>query len=225
MARPPRPLLYSSIVLAILTSSNDRAAIAPVARAETAKVWTQDGARGESRHRSLLRGGRTSCPLPPVLAEPLDPPTTSAVAGIRQFRAGEHFKENIAPSAEVRILWIGSSFMHRYAVKTENAAVHAAVRFHTLQKPSRDSDVIEELGDRHEIRLADLWCLLKSQANGEAGILLVNAVPNVFYVRDGAGVLGAVDAVWGGAGWEIGASPADGDRQWPSGTRVLSREQ
>jgi hypothetical protein len=37
----------------------------------------------------------------------------------RQFRAGESFRENIAPDAEVRILWIGASFMHRYAAKTE----------------------------------------------------------------------------------------------------------
>ena len=218
MARSPRPLPRSFFLLVILMSFS-------VARAETAKLRTESGAPSESSHRNLIRGERANCPLPSASAEPLDPPTTSAFAGITQFRAAEHFKENIAPIAEVRILWIGASFTHRYATKTENAAVHAAVRFHTLRKPSRDNDIIEELGDRHEMRLADLWCLLKSQANGEAGVLLVNAVPNVFYVRDDAGILGAVDAVWGGAGWEIGASPADGDRQWPSGTRIVAREQ
>jgi hypothetical protein len=83
---------------------------------------------------------------------------------------------------------------------------------------------LKSLATCTETRLADLWCLLKSQANGETGVL-VNAVPNVFYVRDYTGILGAIDVVWGGAGWEIGASPADGDRQWPSGTRVLSRER
>lgn len=226
MACLPRPLPCLFILLAVLMPFPDRTAVTPVAHAEIIKAWTdEDGARGQSSHRNLIRGERTSCPLPFASPEPLDPPTTSAFAGIRQFRAGESFRENIAPDAEVRILWIGASFMHRYAAKTESAAVHAAVRFHTLLKPSRDTDVIEELGDMHETRLADLWCLLKSQANGEAGILLVNAVPNIFYVRDHTGILGAIDAVWGGAGWEIGASPADGDRQWPPGTRVLSRER
>jgi hypothetical protein len=67
------------------------------------------------------------------------------------------------------------------------------------------------------------WCLLKLQANGEDGALQTNAFPNIFFVRDVTGVLGAVDALWAGAGWEIGASPVEGQREWPSGSRVIAR--
>lgn len=215
MARPLLQFLYGSVLLAVLTAFAHHIVIAPAA----AQVANTDS----EALRNLIPGERTSCSLPPAAAEPLDPPTTSALSGIKQFRAGEYFREDIAPGAEVRILWIGATFMRRYAVKAESVAIHTAVRFHTLRRPSADKHIIDALGDRHEIRLADLWCVLKKQANGEEGVLLINAIPNIFYVRDSTGVLGAVDVVWGGAGWEIGASPVEGDRQWPSGARVLSR--
>jgi hypothetical protein len=222
MARLLRSFLYSSLLLAILTLLADRAVIAPLVGAEATNVQTSDRASNGSSHRNLIWGVRTTCSLAPAATEPLDPPTTSAFPGTRQFRAREHFKRNIASSADVKILWIGATFMRRYATKTEDVTDSSAIRFHTLFRSSRDSQIIDELGDSHETRLADLWCFLKAQANGETGILFIDA-PNVFYVRDSTGVLGAVDATWGGAGWEIGASPVDGDRQWPSGTRVLSR--
>ena len=174
--------------------------------------------------RWLIRGERVMCVCPPAsVAEPLDPPTTSAFAGMPAFSAGEHFKENITPSADVRIAWLGARFVRRFAIKIENAAGETALQFYTLLQPSRDRRIIDELDNRHETRLADLWCLLKRQAHGEPGVLLVDAVPTIFYVRDVFGELGAVDVVWGGAGWEIGASPAEGERMWPAGVRVMSR--
>lgn len=178
------------------------------------------------RTRSPLRlvpGEMVVCSRSTPAAEPLDPPTTSALKSTNKFRAGEHFRENVAPGAAVRIAWLGATFMHRFAIKIEDAAGETPIQFHTLLRPSRNQSIIDELEDRHETALGDVWCLLRRQPSGEAGILLTNAAPNIFYVRDGFGKLGAVDAVWGGAGWEIGASPVDGDRPWPSGARVLSR--
>jgi hypothetical protein len=171
----------------------------------------------------LIRGERMKCPRPAPVAESLDPPTTSAFAGVKKFLAGEHFKENITPSADVRIAWLGATFMRRFVTKVEDASSETTIQFHTLLRLSRDRHIIDDLDDRHETRLIDLWCLLKMQAHGGPGTLLIDAVPNIFYVRDSSGVLGAVDAVWGGAGWEIGASPVDGERMWPAGARVMSR--
>ncbi|MDO8980064.1 MAG: hypothetical protein Q7V17_12620 [Afipia sp.] len=173
-------------------------------------------------HR-LIRGERINCLLPAATAEALDPATTAALAGAKKFQAGEHFKENAASSANVRIVWLGATFMRRFAIKIEDASGETALQSHTLLRPSLDRHIIDDLDDGHETRLVDLWCLLNIQANGESGILLVDAVPNIFYVRDSAGVLGAVDAVWGGAGWEIGASPINDARMWPVRARVMSR--
>ncbi|MES2600351.1 MAG: hypothetical protein V4602_06015 [Pseudomonadota bacterium] len=179
--------------------------------------------KGDRDLRRLIRGERMNCPRPAPVAEPLDPPTTSAFAGVKKFLAGEYFKENIAPSADVRIAWLGATFMRHFAIKIEDASSETTIQFHTLLRLSRDRHIIDDLDDRHETRLIDLWCLLRMQAHGEPGTLLIDAAPNVFYVRDSSGVLSAVDAVWGGAGWEIGASPVDGERMWPVGARVMSR--
>ena len=137
--------------------------------------------------------------------------------------AGEHFKENISPAAEARISWLGATFMRRFAVKIEDDPGEVMLQTYALNRSSSNIQIIAELDDRDETKLTDLWCLLKLQANGEDGVLQTNAIPNIFFVRDAAGELGAVDAIWAGAGWEIGASQVEGQRQWPSGSRVISR--
>lgn len=205
MPRLHRPFLCLALMLLLMT------AIPRIAQAK------------DESPRRLSHGERINCPHPPPAAELLDPPTTSAFGGVKKFPAATHFKENVAPSADVRIAWLGATFMRRFAIKIEDASGETTIQFHTLLRLSPDRHIIDELDDRHETRLIDLWCLLKLQAHGEPGTLLIDAVPNIFYVRDSSGVLGAVDAVWGGAGWEIGASPVDGERMWPPGARVMSR--
>jgi hypothetical protein len=172
---------------------------------------------------ALVPGPRITCSRHRVPAEPFDPPTTSALPHDEKFVAGRHFKEDISSAAEVRISWLGAAFMRRFAVKVEDDTVEVTLQTHVLSRSSSDTQIIAELGDRHETKLTDLWCLLKLQASGRGGALQTNAAPNIFFVRDAAGVLGAVDAIWAGAGWEIGASQAEGQRRWPAGSHVISR--
>lgn len=172
---------------------------------------------------ALVPGPRVTCHHRPPAAEPFDPPATSALPRHEKFVAGGHFKENISPGAEARISWLGATFMRRFAVKVEDDTDDVTLQTHALSRSSGNTQIIAELHDRHETKLTDLWCLLKLQANGEDGALQTNAVPNIFFVQDAAGVLGAVDAIWAGAGWEIGASPVEGQRQWLAGSRVISR--
>ncbi|XIA65445.1 hypothetical protein ACFIOY_03700 [Bradyrhizobium sp. TZ2] len=177
---------------------------------------------GGARSDAIVPALRVECSLHRKPGELLDPPSTAAIQPVEQFLAQEHFKEDITPTAAVKISWLGASFVRRFAVKVEAAGVTSLQTF-SLRVPSNDRDVIAELGDRHETRLADVWCLLSRQAKGEDGALQTNSVPNIFFVRDGAGELGVVDSVWGGAGWEIGASPVGDKRTWAPGTRVISR--
>ena len=170
---------------------------------------------------ALGSGNPVSCSRPATPLEPADPSVTAAIS--RKFIASQRFRENTSPSAEVRISWLGATFVRRFAVKIEDDTNDVALQIHALNQASSDNQIIAELHGRHETRLAEAWCFLKLQARGEDGALQTNAVPNIFFVRDATGQLGAVDMLWGGAGWEIGASPVGGQRQWPSGTRVISR--
>ena len=164
----------------------------------------------------LLQITAIECSLDLKSGEPLDPPSTATIQLAEQFMAREHFKEDITPAADVKISWLGASFVRRFAVKVEAAGV-TSLQAYLLRSPSNDRDIIAELGNRHETSLADVWCFLRQQAKGEGGALQTNSV-NIFFVRDGAGELGVVDTVWGGAGWEVGASPVG--RQ----TDVVSRD-
>jgi hypothetical protein len=173
---------------------------------------------------ALVPGPGVTCSQRRAPAEPFDPPATSALPRHEKFVAGEHFKENISPAAEARISWLGATFVRRFAVKVEDDTGDVTLRTYALSRSSSVTQIIAELDDRHETQLTHLWCLLKLQAGGEDGALQTNALPNIFFVRDAAGELGAVDAIWGGAGWEIGASLVDGQqRQWSAGSRVISR--
>ena len=78
-------------------------------------------------------------------------------------------------------------------------------------------------GERRRPDAATAIEQLERQAHGQDGPLRTDARPNVFYVRDVQNVLWAVDVVWGGAGWEIGASPLDDRRLWDAPVNVIAR--
>ena len=172
---------------------------------------------------ALVRGPGITCSRPEAPAGPLDPPTTSALPHHGEFVVSKYFKENISPAAEVKISWLGATFMRHFAVKVEDNTDDVTLQTYTLSRASTNTQIVAEFDDHHETKLADLWCLLKLQANGEDGALQTDAFPNIFFVRDVTGALGAVDVLWAGAGWEIGASPVEGQREWPSGSRVIAR--
>jgi hypothetical protein len=155
--------------------------------------------------------------------DPDDPATTSAIPRADRFVAQDHFREDVSSSAAVEITWLGAMFRQRFLSKIEGNVGGAILRRFVLRRSSPNAEIIAGLNIHHETQLADVWCLLLRQPNGEAGTLLTNAIPNVFYIRDADDVLRAVDAVWGGAGWEIGASPIDGSHQWPSYSQVIAR--
>lgn len=190
-------------------------------------VWAFSATADETkpdngRSASVVPGVRIECSLRRKADEPSDPASTSSIPQPDAFVARDHFKEDITPAAQVKISWLGATFVRRFAVKVETVG-DTSLQTYALNAPSNDEEIIRDLGTHDESKLVDVWCLLRLQANGESGALQTNAVPNIFFVRDGTGDLGVIDALWGGAGWEIGASPVGNQRTWATGTRVFSR--
>jgi len=182
-------------------------------------VAADDAKTGQGN--SIVPAARVACSLRAV--DPTDPPSTSAIPSAEKFAGSEHFKEDISPTAEVKIFWLGATFVRRYLAKVEDHAGSTSLQTHHLNGPTSDQEIIAQLGQGRETGLIDVWCLLRRQANGEDGALRNNSTPNIFFVRDVTGELGVIDAIWGGAGWEIGASPIGDKRRWSSGTRIFSR--
>ena len=166
---------------------------------------------------------RIECSLHRSPLEPSDPSSTSAIPHVEKFVAREHFKEDVSSAADVKMSWLGATFMRRFMATVEEDGGFASFQTYVLSRLSSDKEIILQLGQGHESKLVDVWCLLRRQASGDAGALQTNSTPNIFFVRDTAGEVGVVDVVWGGVGWEIGASPVGDKRRWLPGTRAFSR--
>lgn len=170
----------------------------------------------------LTPRGSLRCPASDPSSDPSDPATTSSLPRGPQFVVRDHFREDSSSQAEVSIAWLGAMFIQQFLDKIEDEDDGAVVRAFVLREAARDTQILDALDNGAETQLGDLWCLLKRQPKGESGTLLTQAAPNVFYIRDVQGIRRAVDAVWNGAGWEIGASTI-GPNRWLAGRQVFSR--
>jgi len=136
------------------------------------------------------------------------------------FAAREKF---VVGNAQAKISWIGSNFQEWFFGKTEEPVAATELRYAKLTRSSLDAPILEELGDKAEASLSQMYALMARQANGQEGVLLTNGWANIFYVRDINGGLRAVGVVWGGDGWGVGASSVTDQRRWRDDNRVFSR--
>lgn len=139
-----------------------------------------------------------------------------------KFAVDDHFTKD---SKEVKIAWIGDNFRNNFSSKVEEAQAETTLRVSKLKKNSLDMPIIAELGSRTETTLANIWQMLKKQANGEFGKLLVNGCANIFYVRDAKAVLWAVGVDWCGDGWYVFARSVTLPGEWHEGRQVFSRHR
>jgi hypothetical protein len=172
----------------------------------------------------LMSRGSVHCAVSAPSSDPSDPATTSSLPRKPQFVVRDHFREDTSPQAEVSIAWLGAMFKARLLNKIEaNDDGETTLRAFVLSEEADNAEIMKELEGQHETQLNDLWCLLTRQPDGEPGALLTDAAANIFYIRDMHGDFYAVDVVWGGAGWEIGASAIIGPHHWPAGQQLISR--
>lgn len=154
--------------------------------------------------------------------------TTSATTEntTEKFVAKKKFRID---SKEVKFYGIWDNFREWFLSagdgKTEDPIGEQTLRYGKLTKNSVDGPIIEELGGeaKAETTLSDLYDLLKKQANGEKGVLLINGYANIFYIRDQSGVLRSVYAGWSDGGWRVSAISVECPSEWNAGRQVFSR--
>jgi hypothetical protein len=224
--RPEKQVLHAVLVLLGGVVGGLGAFSCSVSRADPVAVRQERVAGGgdvipAGKSVSLVPVSRVLCPpTPDDLTEPL---TTSALDGASKFVAHDQFREDVSARSDVRISWLGAGFGRKYLAKVEPAVEATSLQVFRLKRPLRSVAIAGALPSRYETRLADIWCLLKLQPSGQPGVLSVDATPNLFFVRDAAGILGVVDVLWSGIGWEIGASPITRNRPWSAGRQVIAR--
>jgi hypothetical protein len=145
-----------------------------------------------------------------------------AVPGIERFSAADYFQEYQSPF-QLQIAWLGDNFRKHFLSEIEVNVRAGVLDVYRLRQPARDDSIIAALGGQRDATLYDVWTLINCQSQGRISLLLTDGTPNFFYVRDSAGVAWAVDAVWGGAGWEIGASSLQDPRPWGRGRQIILR--
>ena len=152
----------------------------------------------------------------------LDFVTSIAVPGIERFSAADNFQEH-QPPLQLQIAWLGDNFRKHFLNNIEVHVPAGTLDVYRLRRPAHDDNIAAAVGGQREAKLYDVWTLINCQSQGKIDLLLTDGTPNFFYVRDSAGAIWAVDAVWGGAGWEIGASPLQDPRPWGRGRQVILR--
>lgn len=164
---------------------------------------------------------------PKVEARPtklLEYVTTVEVPGVERFVAKDYFKKDTSKKAKVKIAWMSENFIANFVPKVEIDVPKGDVKVHRLLKPSLDTPIMKELGEK-ETYLDDLLALLEKQPSGEDGPLLVNGYANICYIRDVDCRYWAVDVGWysGYDGWYVSAYPVSYPDRWGGGDRVVSR--
>ncbi|MBP9711636.1 MAG: hypothetical protein KBD55_01210 [Candidatus Pacebacteria bacterium] len=92
-----------------------------------------------------------------------------------------------------------------------------------LTKASVDQPILDELGDKTDVALVDMFAKMEAQSKGQPGELLVDGRVNIFYVRDQDGVLRPVYVHWLGDGWCVNACSTDCTAHWYAAYQVFSR--
>ena len=153
--------------------------------------------------------------------------TIVSVTGSEKFVATEAFGENNPDGIRFHI-W--DDFRNNFLGKIEEKVPAADIAVHRLEKSSRDPAIMAELDidpkvKKGVIKLAHFYKLIKAQANGEDGPLLVNGYANIAYVEDKKGSFWAVDALWFGADreWSVNAYSVGNPLGWGDGRQVISQ--
>ena len=146
---------------------------------------------------------------------------TIRVSGAKRFVARGAFGPDNPAGVK---FWLNENFKNNFLGKVEEGVPAAELAVQTLTKASRDSLIMDELGDKKETFLSYLYELTSCQPRGEKGDLSIDWV-YIFYIRDATGVIWAVDASWNSdfREWYVLADPVSSPVVWRSGPQVVSQ--
>ncbi len=136
--------------------------------------------------------------------------TVVVSATTEKFVAKDNFKTIFSAGgrAEIRISFISHNFEEWFLAKVEDPFPGSTVYGYKLNKSLADTlTALEFYGKEKEkvveTTLVELFSVMKRQADGRTGALLINGRANTFYVRDINNVLRVVKILWYDGGWYL----------------------
>ncbi|MDP3954617.1 MAG: hypothetical protein Q8Q06_04355 [bacterium] len=145
------------------------------------------------------------------------------VLGTTRFVAADMFGPNNYAGIK---FFLGDSFKENFLGKIEKRVPATDLAVHILVRQSLDRPIIDELGGgREETFLYQLYELISRQPKGEDGPLLVDGKTNIFYIRDAAEVLWAVNVDWDShrSEWNVNAYSTAHLVEWEVSRQVFSQ--
>jgi hypothetical protein len=143
----------------------------------------------------------------------LEPVETATVAATTEpFNVKERFDKPVG----IKFATVWTEFKKHFYGHVEEPIPETRLQKYRLLRIAPDGPIIAELGGPAKVEgsLASIYALIRRQGRGEEGFLQTNGYANIFYQRDGKGVLCAIRLGWDGDGWVIDAISVEDPLAW-----------
>ncbi len=158
---------------------------------------------------------------------------TVELPAIGTFKPANHFKitpERERKTAEVPVGWMNDDAKCLVKGLIEPETPEATLTIYRLLEASKDDPIIAQLRGDHEVQAilttwSQMYEMMKAQAHGEEGNLLVNGHANIYYIPQADGTIWAVCCSWRAhyRCWYVLACPVTCTNAWHAGDQVISR--
>ena len=148
--------------------------------------------------------------------------STVIVSGVSRFVAADAFGPDNPDGIQ---FYLQDNFKKYLLDKVEENIPAGKLAVHKLVTASLDAPIMAEIGDHIETALAYLYELIRDQANGQFGPLLIEGYTSIFYIRDAKGRLLAVYMFYlsSNRGWFVNASFVESPSEWGAGSQIFSQ--
>ncbi len=151
----------------------------------------------------------------------LQPSAIISTTPMKEFVAKDYFRPHLSSRSPLR-LSLGDDFTKLFIPKVEYNLDEDKINVSILLRPSRDPEIMHELGRWALIYLTYFYQALKAQGRGQPGPLLTNGLANIAYALAVDDNVWTVYAVWNKKSWHVDAYSIKGLDGWSSGSQVIS---
>ncbi len=160
-----------------------------------------------------------------VLANLLKFVSEASVGPVEKFSVADVLGQEGVNKDGIRIAFLGDNFKRVFGSLVEGKVEAAKLVVHQLTRYATALDIASAIpAEKRVTTIGQIYELIKAQANGKAGLLLVNGWANIFLCYGNDGNLWLVGACLFSGGWCFRAVPLGDQSWWVGESRVFSRK-